>query len=84
MGRSLFIRDRELVFSGISRGRVDVFSGGLVAFECLSKYEIRNRPLLGAYVLVSLYGDPLIYDVFVCSSSFTDLCLCRDLITINI
>jgi hypothetical protein len=54
MGRSLFIRDRELVFSGISRGRVDVFSGGLVAFECLSKYEIRNRPLLGAYVLVSL------------------------------
>ncbi|MCI79504.1 hypothetical protein A2U01_0100775, partial [Trifolium medium] len=46
MGRSLLIRDRELVSSGFSMGPVDVFSGGLEAEECLSKNEIRYGPLL--------------------------------------
>ncbi|MCI91588.1 hypothetical protein A2U01_0112882, partial [Trifolium medium] len=32
--------------SDIFMGRVDVFYGGLEAVECLSKNEIRSRPLL--------------------------------------
>jgi hypothetical protein len=34
MGRSLLIRDRKLVSSGASSGRVVVFFGGWVAEEC--------------------------------------------------
>ncbi|MCI53302.1 hypothetical protein A2U01_0074548, partial [Trifolium medium] len=41
MGRSLLIRDRKLVSSGISMGQVDVFSGGLKAVEFISKNGIR-------------------------------------------
>jgi hypothetical protein len=44
--RSLLIQDRKLVPSGISMGRVGVFSDGLEAEECLSNNVIRNRPLL--------------------------------------
>ncbi|MCI66955.1 hypothetical protein A2U01_0088213, partial [Trifolium medium] len=42
MGRSLLIRVRELVSSGIFMGRVDAFSGGLEADECLSNNGIRS------------------------------------------
>ncbi|PNX86825.1 hypothetical protein L195_g042907, partial [Trifolium pratense] len=41
MGRSLLIRDRELVSSDIFMSQVDVFSGGLKTEECHSKNEIR-------------------------------------------
>jgi hypothetical protein len=34
MGRSLLIRDRELVSSGVFSGWIVVFSGGLEAKEC--------------------------------------------------
>jgi hypothetical protein len=47
IGRSLLIRDRELVSNDIFLGRVGVFSDGLGAVECLSKYVIRSRHLLG-------------------------------------
>ncbi|MCI60673.1 hypothetical protein A2U01_0081929, partial [Trifolium medium] len=63
--RSLLIRDRELVSSDISMGRVAVLSGGLGAEECLSKNEIRNRPLLGGVCFGIFIGIPLIYGVFV-------------------
>ncbi|MCI60141.1 hypothetical protein A2U01_0081396, partial [Trifolium medium] len=46
MGRSLLIRDRKLASSGISMGRVVVFSGGLEVEESLSKNGIRSGPLL--------------------------------------
>jgi hypothetical protein len=36
------IRDRELVFSSVFRGRVGVLSGGLEVEKCLSKNEIRS------------------------------------------
>ncbi|MCH80590.1 hypothetical protein A2U01_0001360, partial [Trifolium medium] len=42
MGRSLLIRDRELVSSGNFIGRVGVFSGALKAEGCLSDYGIRR------------------------------------------
>jgi hypothetical protein len=35
-------------------GWVDVFSSGLIVDECLSKNDIRSRPLLGG-VLFSIY-----------------------------
>ncbi|MCI01121.1 hypothetical protein A2U01_0022145, partial [Trifolium medium] len=41
----LICLDRELVSSGISMGWIDVFSGGLVAKECLSENKIRSGPL---------------------------------------
>ncbi|MCI56729.1 hypothetical protein A2U01_0077980, partial [Trifolium medium] len=42
MGRSLLIRDRELVSSANFMGWVGVFSGGLEAKGCLSDYLIRK------------------------------------------
>jgi hypothetical protein len=65
MGRSFFIRDRELAFSDMFLGWVDGFwwSG---ANECSSKNEIRSEPLLG-YVCFLL--APLFY-----SSVFLGLC----------
>jgi hypothetical protein len=41
MGRSLLIRDPELVSSDIFFGRIVVFSGGLEVEEYISKNEIR-------------------------------------------
>jgi hypothetical protein len=74
MGRSLLIRDRELVSSGISMGWICVICGGLKADECLSKNEIRNRPLLGGVG----FGFSLMFHLYTaslfCSSSFTSLC----------
>jgi hypothetical protein len=64
-GRTFFIRVRELVFSDISTGWIGVFFGSLIAEECLSKYEIRNRPLLGGVCFSIFIGVPLIYDTFV-------------------
>jgi hypothetical protein len=52
IGRTLLIRVRGLVSSSVFMGRIDVFFGGLKADECLSKNEIRIRPLLGGYVMV--------------------------------
>jgi hypothetical protein len=46
MGRSLLIRDRELVSIGISIGLVAVFSGGLKAEEA---HFLRMRLEVGFY-----------------------------------
>ncbi|MCI13202.1 hypothetical protein A2U01_0034318 [Trifolium medium] len=54
-----------LVSSDISMGRVDVLSGGLEADECLSKNEIRIRPLLDSVCFDIFIGVPLIYGTFV-------------------
>jgi hypothetical protein len=64
MGRSLLIRDRELVSSGVFMGRVDVFSCGLEA-ECLSENGIRSEPLLGGFCFSIFIGVPLIYYAFI-------------------
>ncbi|MCI65040.1 hypothetical protein A2U01_0086298 [Trifolium medium] len=53
MGRSLLIRDRELVSSGVFMGWVDVFSCGMEADDCLSKNEIRSGHLLAPLLPVS-------------------------------
>jgi hypothetical protein len=50
---------------GISMGWVGVFSGGLVAEECRSKYGIKIRHLLGGVCFGIFIGVPLIYGVFV-------------------
>jgi hypothetical protein len=65
MDRILLIRDWELVFSVVFMGWVDVFSGGLEHVECLSKYGISSRPLLGWICFGIFIGVPLIYGVFV-------------------
>jgi hypothetical protein len=64
MGRSLMIRDRELVSSDIFMGRV-VFSDNLKTMECLSKNGIRSRPLLGGVCFGIFIGVPRIYGAFV-------------------
>jgi hypothetical protein len=58
MGRSFLLRDRELASSDIFLGRVGVLSGGMEVVECLSKNEIRFRPLLGgvSFVFVHRYS----------------------------
>jgi hypothetical protein len=53
------------VSSDISIGRVDVFSGGLEAEECLSRHEIISRPLFGDVYFGIFINVRLIYDVFV-------------------
>jgi hypothetical protein len=64
MDRSILIRDRELLSSGlISMSRVVVFSDSLEAEECLYKYEIKSEPLLGGIRCLCF-----------CSLSFMDLC----------
>jgi hypothetical protein len=65
MDRSLLIRDRELVFSGVFLGRVDVFSNALKVVECLFKNGIRSRPLLGGVCFSIFNGVPLIYGTFI-------------------
>ncbi|MCI41868.1 hypothetical protein A2U01_0063102, partial [Trifolium medium] len=65
MGQSLLIRDRELESSGFFSGRVDICSGGLKAYECLSKNEIRIRPLLGSVYFGDFIGVPPIYGTVV-------------------
>jgi hypothetical protein len=45
--------------------RIDVFSGGLKAEECLFKNEIRSGPLLVGVSFDIFICVPLIYDVIV-------------------
>jgi hypothetical protein len=65
MGQTLLIRVRELVYSDISTGWVDVFCGGLVAESVISENEIRSRPLLGDVYFGIFISVPLIYGTFV-------------------
>jgi hypothetical protein len=44
MGRSFFIRDRELVSSDVFMGQIDVFFGSVEVGECHSKNEIKSGP----------------------------------------
>ncbi|KAK2394407.1 hypothetical protein QL285_056243 [Trifolium repens] len=76
MGRSLLIRDRELVSTDIFMGWVLglLFSGSLEADERLSKYEIRSRPHLGGIGFGIFIGVPLIYGAFVYVALFLGLC----------
>jgi hypothetical protein len=60
MGRSLLIRDRELVSSGVLMGRVDVVFGSLIADERLSKNGIRSGPLLGGVC----FGMSLVFRIY--------------------
>jgi hypothetical protein len=53
------------VSSGVFIGRVDVFSSGLKDVECLSKNEIRSRPLLSGICLGIFIYVLLIYNAFV-------------------
>jgi hypothetical protein len=74
MGRTLLIRVRKLVSSGVSTGWICVFSSGQITEECLSKNDIRSRLILGGVCFSIFMGVPLIYDALFCSSSFTGLC----------
>jgi hypothetical protein len=64
VGRTLLIRVRQLVFSGISTGWIGVFSGGMIADEGLSKNEIRSS-LIGGVCFGIFNGVLLIYGAFV-------------------
>jgi hypothetical protein len=46
-------------------GQIDAFSGDMEVDECVSKNEIRNKPLLGGECFDIFIGIPLIYDVFI-------------------
>jgi hypothetical protein len=65
MGRTLSIRARKLVSSGVSTGWICVFSGGQITEECLSKNEVRSRSLLCGVCFSIFIGVPLIYGTFV-------------------
>jgi hypothetical protein len=72
MGRSLLLWDRELVSNDYFMGRVDVFSGfwklrGVFLIMGLGYTSIR-------WYSFWFFGDPLIYDTFVCCSSYIGLC----------
>jgi hypothetical protein len=68
MGRSILIRDRELVSSNYFIGWVDKFSG-LEVERCLSKNEIKSESLLIVFIFFFFFDNPLIYGVVVCSNT---------------
>jgi hypothetical protein len=55
----------ELVFNGVFLGRIDVFFSDLKVVKCLSKNEIRSKPLSCSVCFGIFNFVPLIYDSFV-------------------